>query len=37
MAVTAKLTGVVTRSEQWLVRYLPDQSVRPEVEDESQP
>ena len=36
-AVTAKLSGVVTRSEQWLVRYLPDQSFRPEAEDESQP
>jgi hypothetical protein len=35
--VTAKLSGVVTRSEQWLVRYLPDQSFRPEAEDESQP
>lgn len=35
--VTAKLSGVVTRSEQWLVRYLPDQSFRPEVKGESQP
>ena len=36
-AVSAKLSGVVTRSEQWLVRYLPDQSFRPEAEEESQP
>ena len=36
-AVTAKLSGVVTRSEQWLVRYLPDLSFRPEAEAESQP
>ena len=36
-AVTAKLSGVVTRSEQWLVRYLPDLSFRPEAEVESQP
>ncbi len=35
--VTAKLSGVVTRSEQWLVRYLPDESFRPEPEAESQP
>ena len=27
--VLGKLTGVVRRSEQWLVRYLPDASVRP--------
>lgn len=36
-AVTAKLSGVVTRNEQWLVRYLPDLSFRPEAEAESQP
>ena len=35
-AVTAKLSGVVTRSEQWLVRYLPDESFRPEVETEKE-
>ena len=35
-AVTAKLSGVVTRSEQWLVRYLPDESFRPEVETEAE-
>ena len=35
-AVTAKLSGVVTRSEQWLVRYLPDESFRPEVETEEE-
>ena len=37
LEVMAKLSGVVTRSEQWLVRYLPDVSFQPEVEDESQP
>ncbi len=35
-AVTAKLSGVVTRSEQWLVRYLPDLSFRPEAEAEAE-
>jgi len=34
--VTAKLAGVVTRSDQWLVRYLPDESFRPESEDEAE-
>lgn len=36
-AVAAKLSGIVTRTEQWLVRYLPDLSFRPEAEAESQP
>ena len=34
-AVTAKLSGIVTRSDQWLVRYLPDESFRPEPEAET--
>ena len=29
--VLGKLTGVVRRSEQWIVRYLADVSIRPEV------
>ena len=33
--VTAKLAGVLARSEQWVVRYLPDLSFRPEAEAES--
>ncbi len=37
MEVTAKLSGVVTRSDQWLVQYLPDESFRPEAEEESEP
>ena len=37
LEVTAKLSGVVLRSEQWLVRYLPDVSFRPEAEAEDQP
>jgi hypothetical protein len=36
-AVTAKLSGIVTRSDQWLVRYLPDESFRQEPDAESQP
>lgn len=32
LEVTAKLSGVVLRSEQWLVRHLPDASFRPEAE-----
>ena len=35
--VMGKLSGVVRRTEQWLVRYLPDASFRPEVEAEDQP
>ena len=35
--VMAKLADVVRRSEQWLVRYLPDLSFRPKVEADSQP
>ncbi len=35
--VLGKLSGVVRRSEQWLVRYLPDASFRPETEAEDQP
>ncbi|MDP6580562.1 MAG: hypothetical protein QF681_07895, partial [Vicinamibacterales bacterium] len=31
--VTAKLSGIVTRSDQWLVRYLPDESFRPEADE----
>ena len=37
LEVMAKLSGVVTRSEQWLVRYLPDVSFRPEPETEDRP
>ncbi len=37
LEVLAKLSGVVLRSEQWLVRYLPDLSFQPEPEAESQP
>ena len=35
--VMGKLSGVVRRSEQWLVRYLPDLSFRPEADDEDRP
>ena len=35
LEVMAKLSGVVLRSEQWIVRYLPDVSFQPEAEDES--
>ena len=35
--VMGKLSGVVRRSEQWLVRYLPDVSFRAEAETEDQP
>lgn len=35
--VVAQLAGVVTRSEQWLVQYLPDQSFRSEPEPEAEP
>lgn len=35
--VMGKLSGVVHRTEQWIVRYLPDASLRPEVEAEDQP
>lgn len=37
MEVTAKLSGIVTRSDQWLVQYLTDASFRPEVEEEGKP
>lgn len=37
LEVMAKLAGIVTRSEQWLVRYLPDVSFRPEPEAEERP
>ena len=37
LEVMAKLSGVVLRSEQWLVRYLPDVSLQPEAEAESRP
>ena len=37
LEIMAKLSGVVTRSEQWLVRYLPDVSFRPEPEPEERP
>ena len=37
LEVMAKLSGVVTRSEQWLVRYLPDMSFQPEPEAEDRP
>ena len=35
--VMGKLSGVVRRTEQWLVRYLPDVSFRPEAKAEDQP
>ena len=35
LEVMAKLSGVVLRSEQWLVRHLPDASFRPEAEGEN--
>ena len=35
--VLGKLSGVVRRSEQWLVRYLPDASFRPGGDGEDQP
>ena len=35
--VMAKLSGIVTRNEQWLVRYLPDVSFRLEPEAEDRP
>lgn len=35
--VMGKLSGVVRRSEQWLVRYLSATSFRPEADDEDQP
>ena len=34
--VLGKLSGVVRRSEQWLVRYLPDASFRPQAEADDQ-
>ncbi len=37
LEVMAKLAGIVTRSEQWLVRYLPDLSLRSEPETEDRP
>ncbi len=37
LEVMGKLSGVVRRTEQWLVRYLPDASLRPEAEAEDQP
>ena len=37
LEVMAKLSGIVTRSEQWLVRYVPDVSFQPEVEVEEGP
>ncbi len=36
LEVLGKLSGVVRRNEQWLVRYLPDASFRPETEAEDQ-
>ena len=35
--VLGKLSGVVRRSEQWLVRYLPDASLRPQGDGAEQP
>ena len=35
--VLEKLTGVVRRSEQWIVRYLPDVSIRPPVAVDESP
>ncbi|MCY4635762.1 MAG: hypothetical protein OXG04_14870 [Acidobacteria bacterium] len=37
LEVMGKLSGVVRRTEQWLVRYLPDASLRPDAEAEDQP
>ena len=36
LEVLAKLAGVVRRSEQWIVRYVPDASFRPETEEETE-
>ncbi len=36
LEITSKLAGVLSRSEQWVVRYLPDISFRPEVEAEGE-
>ena len=36
MEVTSKLAGVLARSEQWVVRYLPDLSFRPAAEAEGE-
>ena len=35
--VLGKLSDAVQRSEQWLVRYLPDASFRPQAEDDDEP
>ena len=34
--VMTKLSGVVLRSEQWIVRYVPDASFQPETEEEEE-
>ena len=34
--ITAKLAGVLSQTEQWIVRYLPDSSFRPEAEAEAE-
>ena len=36
LEITAKLAGVLARSEQWIVRYLPELSFRPETEAEGE-
>ena len=36
MEITAKLAGVLSQTEQWLIRYLPDTSFRPEAESEAE-
>jgi len=37
MEVTAKLAGILVKSEQWVVRHLPDLSFRAEPEAEESP
>ena len=36
LKITSKLAGVLSRTEQWLVRYLPDASFRPEAESKAE-
>ncbi len=36
LEITSKLAGVLSRTEQWLVQYLPDTSFRPEAESEAE-
>ena len=36
LKITSKLAGVLSQTEQWLIRYLPDTSFRPEAESEAE-